>query len=61
MFGAFAIAAIEAFLYWRFFTRESEGKEPAGGKKVMPKRRGTEGTVLKFEVPNFAIEGKQTE
>lgn len=42
MTGALLIGAIEAFLYYRFFTREEA--EPVKGK-----RGGRTGKVLKFE------------
>jgi hypothetical protein len=44
MTGAFLIAAIEAFLYYRFFTREAEEEKKGGGKAERRKAK-----VLKFE------------
>lgn len=57
MFGAIAIAAIEAFLYYRFFTREGAEEGPKKARRGKP-REG----VLKFEVPSFpAVELKKAE
>ena len=50
MAGAVAIAAIEAFLYWRFFTRESR-EEPA------KRTRGAK--VLAFDHMPMALAAKQ--
>lgn len=61
MLGAVAIAAIEAWLYWRFFNREQGGDVATKGKGGKQGRPRT-GAVLKFETaPTFASAEKKVQ